>query len=172
MSGHWSEPETHERPVERRLRGALAARAHSITPADLRPAEPPGPHLRRMPLARLRLRRFALPLAGLATAAAVVIGYASLTTHHDGQRPLPANSPGPVKPPPTPAPARTPRPADSAPPSDPAPSGEPPSVGGSRSSGRGPTAVPSKAPGSPTPRGPSRGAVPDRSTPPSPPAAR
>ncbi|MGW5348088.1 hypothetical protein ACWERJ_35175, partial [Streptomyces sp. NPDC004050] len=36
-----------ERPVERRLRAALDARATSVTVRELRPAAPPGPHSRR-----------------------------------------------------------------------------------------------------------------------------
>ncbi|MFB6821870.1 hypothetical protein ACFCXA_09790 [Streptomyces virginiae] len=59
-----------ERPVERRLRAALEARADGVDVRRLRPAEPPGAHQGRRPMARLR--RFALPLAGLAAAAAVV----------------------------------------------------------------------------------------------------
>ncbi|MGW6985266.1 hypothetical protein ACWGE1_38385, partial [Streptomyces sp. NPDC054932] len=63
-----------ERPVERRLRQALDARADSIDVRRLRPADPPGPRAGRLPL--VRLRRFALPLAGLAAAAAAAgIGY-------------------------------------------------------------------------------------------------
>ncbi|WP_329403539.1 hypothetical protein OG523_04190 [Streptomyces virginiae] len=63
-----------ERPVERRLREALDARADGIDVRRLRPAEPPGVHLGRLPMAALR--RFALPLAGLAAAAALAgIGY-------------------------------------------------------------------------------------------------
>ncbi|MFD4939215.1 hypothetical protein ACFWM4_32455, partial [Streptomyces virginiae] len=63
-----------ERPVERRLRAALDARAEGIDVRRLRPAEPPGAHPGRRPMAGLR--RFALPLAGLVAAAAVAgIGY-------------------------------------------------------------------------------------------------
>ncbi|GGT89464.1 hypothetical protein [Streptomyces violascens] len=144
MSGHWSGSETPERPVERRLRGALAARADGITLADLRPADPPGPHLHRTPLARLRLRRFAWPLAGLATAAAVAVGYVTLASGHDEQRPLPANSPGPVQPPPTPVPSETPSPV-------PSPPTRSPSVDGSKS--------PSEAPPAPNRSKPAAGPV-------------
>ncbi|MEU9101418.1 hypothetical protein [Streptomyces sp. NPDC048361] len=169
MSDRWSEPETPGRPVERRLRAALAARADTVTVTDLRPAEPPGPHLRRTPLARLRLRRFALPLAGLATAAAVAIGYLTITSGPDEQRPLPANSPGPVQPPPTPAPSRTPDPEPSPPPS------AAPSVTPSTRPGETPPAAPAMKPSkTPPPRTsePSRGAVPQRAGSPSRPAAR
>ncbi|MYV93553.1 hypothetical protein GT350_25490, partial [Streptomyces sp. SID1034] len=96
MSGHWSGPDRPERPVERRLREALAARADSVAVVDLRPADPPGPHLRRTPLARLRRRRFVLPLAGLATAAAVAVGWFTLAPAPEPPRPLPAGTPGPV----------------------------------------------------------------------------
>ncbi|WP_328314416.1 hypothetical protein OG432_31875 [Streptomyces sp. NBC_00442] len=166
MSGHWSEPEDPGRPVERRLRAALAARADGITLTGLRPAEPPGPPLRRTPLARLRLRRFALPLAGLATAAAVVIGYVSVTSGPGEQRQLPANSPGPVQSPPAPAPSGTPSPEPSP------PSSALPSVAGSSRPGRTPPAEPSKAPAPPRAAGSSRGAEPGRPLPSSRPVAR
>ncbi|MCX5384032.1 hypothetical protein [Streptomyces sp. NBC_00083] len=166
MSGPWSEPETPGRPVERRLRAALAARADTITVTDLRPAEPPGPAQRRAPLARLRLRRFALPLAGLATAAAVAIGYVAVTSGPVERHPLPANSPGPVKPPPTAAPSGTPGPAPSPVPSD------PPSVTPWPRPGGTPPAAPSKAPATPRMSQPSRGAVPQRSASPPRPTAR
>ncbi|MFD9262890.1 hypothetical protein ACFVZQ_31150, partial [Streptomyces sp. NPDC059538] len=58
--------ELAERPVERRLRQALDARAESIDVRRLRPADPPGPQTGR--LRTVALRRFALPLAGLAAA--------------------------------------------------------------------------------------------------------
>ncbi|MEV0411587.1 hypothetical protein AB0I68_12505 [Streptomyces sp. NPDC050448] len=84
-----------ERPVERRLRQALDARAAGITVRGLRPADPPGPHVRRLPAARLRLglRRFALPLAGLAAAAAAVAGYLVLAPDSSPARPVPPASP-------------------------------------------------------------------------------
>ncbi|MFF4849673.1 hypothetical protein [Streptomyces sp. NPDC001194] len=83
-----------ERPVEGRLRQALDARADRITVRDLRPAEPPGLHA-RLPAARLRLnlRRFALPLAGLAAAAAAVAGYLVLGPDASPARPVPPASP-------------------------------------------------------------------------------
>lgn len=169
MSGHWSGPETPERPVERRLRGALAARADGITHADLRPADPPGHHLHRTPLARLRLRRFALPLAGLATAAAIAVGYVTLASGHDEQRPLPASSPGPVQPPPTPtptpAPSKTPGPV-------PSPPADPSSGDRSKSRSEAPTPPSSKPGAGPVTGAPSRGATPRGPAPPSAPATR
>ncbi|MFE5766310.1 hypothetical protein, partial [Streptomyces sp. NPDC056492] len=94
---------THaERPVERRLRQALDARAAGITVRELRPARPPGLHAGRLPAARLRmtLRRYALPLAGLAAAAAAVTGYLVLGPDTSPSRPVPPASPpeitGPV----------------------------------------------------------------------------
>ncbi|MEU4733429.1 hypothetical protein [Streptomyces sp. NPDC023588] len=77
---------TAERPVERRLRQALDARADGIDIRQLRPADPPRPPVRRLPVTRLR--RFALPLAALAAAAAGV-GYLLLA---------PAPQTGPVPP--------------------------------------------------------------------------
>ncbi|MFJ7586563.1 hypothetical protein ACIQZO_04015 [Streptomyces sp. NPDC097617] len=76
-----------ERPVERRLRQALDARADSIDVRRLRPAAPPGSRAGR--LRAVGLRRFALPLAGLAAAAAAGVGYLLLA---------PDPAPGPVLP--------------------------------------------------------------------------
>ncbi|MFF4183392.1 hypothetical protein ACFYZ9_09390 [Streptomyces sp. NPDC001691] len=165
MSGLWS-PETQGRPVETRLRAALAARADSITAADLRPADPPGSRARRTPWAGLRLRRFALPLAGLATAAAVAVGYVTLSCGQDEQRPLPADSPGPVQPPPTPSASAEPsvRPSPRPPRS--------PSAGRPKSSPAALSPSPSKAPGGPANEAPSRGASPRRAVPPPVPSAR
>ncbi|CAM5653085.1 hypothetical protein SAVIM338S_06578 [Streptomyces avidinii] len=105
-------------PVELRLRQALDARAAGITVRDLRPARPPGGEARRLPWAAARLRRFALPLAGLAAAAAAVVGYAVL-----------APDPGPLRREPVPPaapPSRSPTgPAPSAVPVPPAPSPSP-----------------------------------------------
>ncbi|MFD9566161.1 hypothetical protein [Streptomyces sp. NPDC059994] len=119
MSGQ----ETPERPVEARLRRALAARAQTVTVRDLRPADPPGPHLRRTRLPGPRLhalpmRRLALPLAALATVAAVAIGYVAIVPGGAPSRPLPASTPGPVSPPPAPRPSGvdSPRPEPSRPP--------------------------------------------------------
>ncbi|MEU6844880.1 hypothetical protein ABZ930_23715 [Streptomyces sp. NPDC046716] len=106
-----------ERPVERRLHEALAARADGITVRSLRPAEPPGPHLRRLPLLHHGRRRWALALAGLATAAALVIGL--LTRDADPHR-----TPAPPAAPSAPAdPDESPTPRPSSPP----PSGASPS---------------------------------------------
>ncbi|CAM5342062.1 hypothetical protein [Streptomyces avidinii] len=80
--------ELAERPVERRLRQALDARAESIDVRRLRPADPPGQQPGRLRMAGLR--RLALPLAGLAAAAAAAgIGYLVLA---------PDPAPGPVLP--------------------------------------------------------------------------
>ncbi|MEU1075771.1 MULTISPECIES: hypothetical protein [unclassified Streptomyces] len=120
--------ESPERPVEVRLRRALAARAQTVTVRDLRPADPPGPHLRRTALLRSwpptpGSRRLALPLAALATAAAVAIGYLAVEPGGAPDHPLPAAtpgpvSPGPVSPHPSPHPSRaeSPRPEPSTPP--------------------------------------------------------
>ncbi|MEW9517344.1 hypothetical protein [Streptomyces tubercidicus] len=102
------------RPVEDRLQRAFAARAESFGIRDLRPAAPPGPGLRRGRLRGPRrpwLRRFGLPLAAAAAAAAVALGY--LVTAPDGppDRPLPARPPHSVDPSPDPTPARPTTPA-------------------------------------------------------------
>ncbi|MEU2452021.1 hypothetical protein ABZ605_18345 [Streptomyces sp. NPDC012765] len=107
--------ELAERPVERRLRQALDARAESIDVRRLRPADPPGPQSGR--LRTVALRRFALPLAGLAAAAAAGIGYLVLA---------PDPSTGPV-PPATPPRITAPGPSSehpAAPTPQPSPSGE------------------------------------------------
>ncbi|MFG2146108.1 hypothetical protein ACGFRG_18150 [Streptomyces sp. NPDC048696] len=116
MDGH----EGSERPVETRLRRAFAARAQTITVHDLRPADPPGPRPRRTAFALPRLhgrptRRFALPLAALATVAAVAIGYVALAPDRSPARPA---TPGPVAPLPSssPSPALSPQPQPSRPP--------------------------------------------------------
>ncbi|WP_329148687.1 hypothetical protein OIU91_20950 [Streptomyces sp. NBC_01456] len=122
-------------PVEERLRQALAARAESIGIRDLRPAAPPGPHLRRGRLSVLRrpwLRRFGLPLAAAAAAAAIAVGL--LVTAPDGppDRPLPARPPSPVSPAPSTGSDRpsAPEPSPTRPPATPhhstGPSGAPP----------------------------------------------
>ncbi|WP_420036866.1 hypothetical protein ACN2WE_35770 [Streptomyces sp. cg28] len=83
-----------ERLTERRLHAALAARADRITVTSLRPAEPPGPHLRRLPLLHHGRRRYALALAGLVTAAALVAGYFTLARDTDPHRtPVPPAAP-------------------------------------------------------------------------------
>ncbi|MFE6887767.1 hypothetical protein [Streptomyces sp. NPDC057694] len=115
----WAEPADHpERPAERRLHEALAARADSITVRTLRPAEPPGPHLRRLPLLHRALlhrvrRRYVVPLAGLATAAALVVGYLTLAPDTEPHRtPVPPAAPSA---PADPDRAPTPRPSSPAP---------------------------------------------------------
>ncbi|WP_053689149.1 hypothetical protein [Streptomyces sp. WM6372] len=153
---------THgERPVERRLRQALDARAAGITVRELRPADPPGLHVRRLPAARLRLnlRRFALPLAGLATAAAAVAGYLVLGPDPSPARPVPPASPPEITGPgPTPgSPAGTGSPHPSVAPSSPTP----PTTPGTRSpQPPGPTPTPS---GGRSAAPPSRSMVPSAS---------
>lgn len=155
---------THgERPVERRLRQALDARAAGITVRELRPAQPPGLHAGRLPAARLRmtLRRYALPLAGLAAAAAAVTGYLVLGPDHSPSRPVPPASPpeitGPVPTPDSRTGPGSPRPSVApSPPASPAPgtrSAHPPEAtptpSGSRSPfppSRSPSAGPSSTP--------------------------
>ncbi|MFG2485363.1 hypothetical protein ACGFSI_21730 [Streptomyces virginiae] len=135
-----------ERPVERRLREALDARADGIDVRRLRPAEPPGAHLRRLPMARLR--RFALPLAGLAAAAAVAgIGYLLAA---------PDPAPGPV-PPATPPRITAPGPSSEHP-TSPAPRPGERSPGVDSSGGPAASSTPSRsvspsAPVSPRPSG-------------------
>ncbi|MGP9016930.1 hypothetical protein ACT1U9_00790 [Streptomyces sp. BR1] len=174
MGGH----EGPERPVEVRLRRAFAARAQTITVRDLRPADPPGPHLRRTAFALPRLRgvptrRFALPLAALATVAAVTIGYVALAPDRTPMRPA---TPGPVAPLPSsvPSPVVSPRPDPSRPPTGTRSSGDPdtspavptpgaskgtrggsvrqPAPGPSRQPSKRPTAPPSMSPSSPPTR--------------------
>lgn len=124
-----------ERPVERVLRQALAARADEITVRELRRADPPGPHLRRLPGARFR--RFTLPLAGLAAAAATVVGYLVLAPQTPPARPEPPAAPpkitgpapatesGAPSPSSAPSPGVTPTAAPSVSASSHAPSGSP-----------------------------------------------
>ncbi|WP_314247694.1 hypothetical protein [Streptomyces sp. DSM 40907] len=100
-----------ERPVERRLRQALDARADSIDVRRLRPAEPPGAHLGRLPMAGLR--RFALPLAGLAAAAAAGIGYLLLAPDASPGPGLPATPPRITTPGPSPQDPTSPGPRPS-----------------------------------------------------------
>ncbi|MFF1413311.1 hypothetical protein ACFVX6_26650 [Streptomyces sp. NPDC058289] len=119
-----------ERPVEYRLRQALDARAGGITVRELRPAQPPGPGVLRLPWAWPRA--FTLPLAGLAAAAAVVVGYAVLA-------PDAPVRPGPVPVPPAAPPSASP--TGSAP--GPVPGGPSPSVS--------PSVSPSPSPLSPSP---------------------
>ncbi|MFD4243356.1 hypothetical protein ACFWP3_17420 [Streptomyces sp. NPDC058525] len=128
-----------ERRVEGRLRAALDARAAGITVRELRPADPPGPHVRRFPA--LRLRRLGLPLAGLAAAAAAVVGYLVLAPDPAPVRPVPPAAPPEIGPP-TPTPT----------PSSPAPSVSP---GAGSEPGPDPSASPSEVP-DPAKSGPSR----------------
>ncbi|MEV7520244.1 hypothetical protein [Streptomyces sp. NPDC091371] len=96
-------PTTHdgERPVERRLRQALDARAAEVTVRALRPAEPPGPRV-----AVPRLRRLTFALAGLGVAAAALAGYLVLAPDDAPVRPVPpAAPPELVSPTPPPAPS-------------------------------------------------------------------
>ncbi|MFJ9179193.1 hypothetical protein [Streptomyces sp. NPDC102360] len=103
-----------ERPVEQRLREALAAHADNVTVRTLRPARPPGPHLRRLPRLRATGRRYLLPVGGLAAAAALAVGYVVLAPDTSPDRtPVPPAAPSS----PT-APDRDPTPS----PSPPAPS--------------------------------------------------
>ncbi|WP_399087857.1 hypothetical protein ACGH2B_12035 [Streptomyces sp. BBFR2] len=85
-----------ERPVEARLRAALAARAATVEPRDLRPAEPPRAARRTSWLRGAPWRRFALPLAAAAAAAAVALGYAALSPGTTPPRPTPATTPDPL----------------------------------------------------------------------------
>ncbi|MCP3753475.1 hypothetical protein [Streptomyces sp. TBY4] len=146
---HGQEPPA-ARPVEYRLRQALDARAAGITVRDLRPAQPPGPGVRRLPWAWPR--GFTLPLAGLAAAAAVAVGYVVMAPDapvRQGPVPVPPAAPpsvSPTGPDPGPAPdGATPSPVPS-----PVPSASliPPSAMPSMS--HAPTVSPSRGPGSGT----------------------
>ncbi|MFJ3913948.1 hypothetical protein [Streptomyces vinaceus] len=147
-----------ERTVEHRLRQALDARAAGITVRELRPAEPPGLHVRRLPAARLRvsLRRYALPLAGLAAAAAAVAGYLVLGPSASPVRPVP-----PASPPEIPGPGPSPDPGTG--------TGTPdPSVTPSPITSPGPGARTARPPGAtPTPSGAHSPVPPSRSPAPS-----
>ncbi|WP_405743524.1 hypothetical protein OG422_16530 [Streptomyces sp. NBC_01525] len=99
-----------ERPVEDRLRAALAARAATVEPRDLRPAAPPRAARRTSWLRGAPWRRFALPLA--AAAAAAAIGYAVFAPGTTPPRPLPATPPHPL---PSPTQDGRPIPSPSAP---------------------------------------------------------
>ncbi|MEU1466195.1 hypothetical protein ABZ467_37395 [Streptomyces sp. NPDC005727] len=99
--------------VEERLRAALAARAQSVGPADLRPPRPPSAATRSRPLP---VRRIAAGLLALAAVAALVF----LTVRDDRPRPAePARSPRPTTGTPTPVPTTAPpspaRPSPSSP---------------------------------------------------------
>ncbi|GAA3162096.1 MULTISPECIES: hypothetical protein [Streptomyces] len=83
-----------QRPVEERLRAALAARAATVEPRDLRPAAVPRAAGRTSWLRGAPWRRFALPLA--AAAAAAAIGYAVFAPDPTPPRPMPATTPDPL----------------------------------------------------------------------------
>ncbi|WP_405977391.1 hypothetical protein [Streptomyces sp. NBC_00158] len=126
MTGPTGTAPDGERPVERRLRQALEARAEEVTVVSLRPADPPGPHLRRLSPRALWLRRGAWTLAGVSgLAAAALAGY--LVLGGPDQRPVrpepPAAPPelGPTGPSGSPAPSVSP--SASVPPGSPSPSG-------------------------------------------------
>ncbi|MGW5329341.1 hypothetical protein [Streptomyces sp. NPDC004014] len=105
---------TASAPVEERLRAALAARARSVGPADLRPARPPSAAARSR---RPPLRRVTIGLLALAAVAALVF----LTVRNEQPRPsAPARSPRPMTtgtatPPPTTVPPQPARPSPSSP---------------------------------------------------------
>ncbi|WP_225825736.1 hypothetical protein [Streptomyces naphthomycinicus] len=86
-------------PVEERLRAALAARAHSVGPADLRPLRPPAGSGR---FRRVLVRRTVVGALVLAAVAALVF----FTVRDGGTRPAePARSPHPPTGTPSPVPA-------------------------------------------------------------------
>ncbi|AOP50697.1 hypothetical protein [Streptomyces lydicus] len=145
MNGTGTPP---ERPVEERLRRAFAARADSIGIRDLRPAAPPGPPPRRGLPALLSgpwLRRFGLPLAVAAAAAAAVLGRLAATPDDPAPRPVPpATSPSPLGPSPSPAPTGpAARPSPRTPPTHPGRATDPT---GSRSPGTVPGRTPRSTP--------------------------
>ncbi|GHI03605.1 hypothetical protein AQI88_35715 [Streptomyces cellostaticus] len=87
-------------PVEERLRAALAARAQSVGPADLRPLHPPAGSARPR---RAHLRRVAVGLLALAAVAALVF---FVTLRSAPARPAePAHSPRPTTSTPSPVPS-------------------------------------------------------------------
>ncbi|MFJ4713547.1 hypothetical protein [Streptomyces sp. NPDC088785] len=132
----WPDPAGRPaRPTERRLHDALAARADAVTVRALRPAAPPGPHPRRPPLLHHVRRRIALPLAGLAAAAALVAGWSALAPDPEPHR-VPA-------PPAAPDGRPTPRPTPPTPSASPPPSTAVPSPSAPADADRGaPSATP------------------------------
>ncbi|MGW3206874.1 hypothetical protein [Streptomyces sp. NPDC001135] len=105
---------TAQTPVEERLRAALAARARSVGPADLRPLRPPTAAARPR---RVLLRRAVLGALALAAVAALVF----FTTRGGPSRPTqPARVPRPTVGTPSPVPSAvttsTAEPSPSAPP--------------------------------------------------------
>ncbi|MEU9034933.1 hypothetical protein AB0D45_08455 [Streptomyces sp. NPDC048352] len=157
MTGHTGTTSDGERPVERRLRQALEARAEEVTVRSLRPADPPGPHLRRLPARGLWLRRGAWTFAGLSgLAAAALAGY--LVLGGPGQRPVrPVPPAAPPELSPT-APTAPPRPSVS-----PAPEPSFPRTPATAPAGTGqgtPTAAPSASPSGPPRSAPSTSQAP------------
>ncbi|MCZ0206259.1 hypothetical protein AB0F45_23550 [Streptomyces achromogenes] len=90
-------------PVEERLRAALAARAHAVGPADLRPLSPPAGRVRSR---RTPVRRAVVGGMALAAVAALVFLTPAFFTTRDGHpAPTPpARSPHPSTGTPSPAP--------------------------------------------------------------------
>ncbi|MEU8462080.1 hypothetical protein [Streptomyces sp. NPDC029003] len=121
---------TGERPVEQLLRQALTARAQEVTVVTLRPADPPGPHLRRR-----WHRRSTWTVAGLGgLAAAALAGYLVLGGPDAAPpRPVPPAAPPELT---SPTPSAVP---STAPPTSPFPSVSP---SPSAPSSRAPSAVP------------------------------
>ncbi|MFE3760875.1 hypothetical protein ACFXPI_03800 [Streptomyces sp. NPDC059104] len=141
-----------ERPVERLLREALTARAQEVTIVTLRPADPPGPHLRRLSLRTPWVRRSAWTLAGLSGLAAALAGFLLLGPDPAAPRPVPPASPPEFT---SPTPSGSPRPSEPpsasvSPPPSPAPS-RPPSTGPAAG------ATPSRAPRTAPPTAPAGG---------------
>ncbi|MEU9989347.1 hypothetical protein AB0E10_21640 [Streptomyces sp. NPDC048045] len=107
--------------VEERLRAALAARAQSVGPADLRPLPPPTAALRPR---RVTARRVVVSLLALAAVAALVF----FTVHGGPARPAeparspqPPHSPGPATGTPSPVPSPVQRTTAEPTPSSPTP---------------------------------------------------
>lgn len=105
---------TAQTPVEERLRAALAARAQSVAPGDLRPLRPPAAAVRP---GRVLLRRVVVGALALAAVAALVF----FTVRGGQSRPTePARSPHPTTGTPSPVPSAvtpsTAEPSPSAPP--------------------------------------------------------
>ena len=132
-----------ERPVEYRLRQALAARADEVTVIGLRPADPPGPHLRRLSVRALWRRRSTWAFVGLSgLAAAALAGYLVLGPDTVAPRPVPPAAPPELtSPSPTPTPKQTPTPTPSRPSTSPAP-GAVPSPSATPSGQAGPSRMP------------------------------
>ncbi|MGW2645590.1 hypothetical protein ACWC2T_11880 [Streptomyces sp. NPDC001393] len=90
---------TAQTSVEERLRAALAARAHSVGPADLRPLRPPTAGM--LPR-RLLLRRVVVGALALAAVAALVFFTVRGGRSHPTE---PARPPHPTSDSPTPVPS-------------------------------------------------------------------